>query len=228
MSKPAITEQSVGALVVQHLEAIGADVYQEVVVPGGVADIVARVVAEIWIVEIKTGWSLELLEQCLARKRQCHRVFAATVSGRNFREHTALCEALGVGVFRVQPDVTDEWDGHEIRVKCEHMPPRLTSKRLAIAGRLAPEHKTHAQAGAVGGGGRWTPWRATCEEIARFVALHPGATIKSVVDNIKHHYRTPSTARSSIATWVKAGKVPGVKCEPAADGKLALWPEPSP
>src|SRR5262245_58406416 len=97
MTKPGnITEQSVAALVVEHLESIGADVYQEVVVPGGVADIVARVVAEIWIVEVKTGWSLELLEQCLGRKRQAHRVFAATVSGRNFREHAALAEALGI------------------------------------------------------------------------------------------------------------------------------------
>src|SRR5207244_7937670 len=81
---------------------------------------------------------------------------------------------------------------------------------------LRPEHKTHARAGAPTGG-HWTAFRETCENLARAVAREPGITLKAAIAAIEHHYRSIAGARSSMATWIKAGKVPGVRLE---GGKL--------
>lgn len=211
-----MTEQEVAALVVAWLESSGLDVYQEVAVSGGVADIVATRGAEVWIVEVKTGWSLDVLQQCLDRKRICHRVFAAVPSARGWSERAALASALGIGAIRVTGE----------SVELRSMPPRLTSRRLDISKRLCPEHKTHAKAGAVGAGGRWTPWRRTCEAVRDFVTAHPGSTLKAVIGGIEHHYASASSAKGSIATWARRGVIPGVRLDEGPP--LSLWPTREP
>src|SRR5687767_1484846 len=93
-----VTEQQVGAVVVAWLEALGADVYQEVECAGGVADVVARRGAELWVVEVKTSFSIALLFQAMDRRRTAHRVFIAAPYSKNIRDVTAVCEELGIGV----------------------------------------------------------------------------------------------------------------------------------
>jgi hypothetical protein len=61
--KPTHTEADLAAVVVAWLQDSGAAVYQEVEVAGGVADIVARVGPELWIIETKLHLSLALLVQ---------------------------------------------------------------------------------------------------------------------------------------------------------------------
>jgi hypothetical protein len=62
MSSPS--EADLAAVVVAWLEVLGGDVYQEVeLLPRGIrADIVAKVHAELWIIEVKTSVSLALIE----------------------------------------------------------------------------------------------------------------------------------------------------------------------
>lgn len=67
--RATVTEQQVAEIVVAWLESLGADVYQEVECGTGVADIVARIGAELWIVEVKTSLSLALLCQAMERRR---------------------------------------------------------------------------------------------------------------------------------------------------------------
>lgn len=212
MKSSHVTEQSVAAVVVAYLEAMGADVYQEVEVPGGVADIVARVRAELWIVEVKTSLSLALLFQAMERRRLAHRVFIAAPYSRNFRDVGVVCEALGIGLFEVKvPSDYETWRTPEVIERVESR--RWNTRPVALAADLEPGHKTHAKAGAIGAGGRWTPFRSTCEELARVVAAEPGIALKQAIEKIKHHYRTPASARSSIAHWLERGKVPGVRLE---------------
>lgn len=220
MTREHCTEQQLGEVVVSYLEAIGADVYQEVEVGSGVADIVARVRAEIWIVEVKTSLSLALLVQAMERREHAHRVFVAAPHTRTMRETSVICEEIGIGLL----DVSLAREGvmvpgfrfgePAVRVVVEGR--RWNSRPVALAKRLVPEHKTHAKAGAVGAGGRWTPFRDTCERLARVVTDEPGITLKDAITKISHHYRTGASARSSIAHWLQRGKVPGVRMEPGA------------
>lgn len=233
-----MTEQQVGEIVVAYLEALGADVYQEVECSGGVADVVARVNAELWIVEVKTSFSLTLLFQAMERRREAHRVFIAAPYSRNMREVEAICDELGIGVLEVKPpDAGWDPERHGASALAEYYAPRVSergkarrwnSKPVRLAKELRPEHKTHAKAGAIGGGGRWTPFRGTCEALARIVEREPGITLKAAVDGIKHHYRTASSARGSLTKWIRDGAVPGVMLKLSPAGIAQLWPKERP
>lgn len=226
-----MTEQAVAELVVAYLEHAGADVYQEVEVSGGVADIVARVRAELWIVEVKTSLSLALIAQGMERRRLAHRVYLAAPHTKNLREVSPLCEELGLGLLDVREGDAG-WEasrydyGHpRVRVAVESR--RWNSRPVSLAAALRPEHKTHAKAGAIGAGGRWTPFRETCSLLARLVERQPGITLKEAIDSIKHHYSSKSSARIHLADFIQRGIVEGVELRRSHEthGALHLYPK---
>jgi hypothetical protein len=220
MTRRDRSEADLAAVVIAWLEALDADVYQEVELyrQGIRADIVARVGAELWIVETKTSMSLALIEQAMERRRFAHRVYIAAPFYKA-RAGLVLCQELGIGVLGVEvgdPNATHEYAEPRIQMRAQSR--RWNSRPLALAKKLEPEHKTHARAGAPTGG-HWSPFRRTIERLAQEVAAHPGILIKAAVAGIEHHYRSNAGARTSLATWIRQGKVPGVVIR---DGKL--WP----
>lgn len=87
------------------LEALGYEVKAEI----GAADVVAvREGAEPLVVELKTGFSLTLLQQAVARQAITDTVYVAVPrwsgkSGwRTFKGNVGLCKRLGVGVLSVR------------------------------------------------------------------------------------------------------------------------------
>jgi hypothetical protein len=224
VKREQLSEQAVAEVVVAYLEEIGADVYQEVEVSGGVADIVARLGVELWIVEVKTSLSLALLTQAMDRRREAHRVFIAAPYTKNMREVTALCVELGIGLFEVV--IRSPGYGIESEVRERASSRRWNQRPVSLAAELRPEHKTHAKAGALGAGGRWTTFRQTCEELALIVRLEPGIAVKAAVEKLKHHYSSNRSAISSLTHWVERGKVPGVKLARShgTHGALSLVP----
>lgn len=215
MRLPPASEADLARIVITWLEALGADVFQEVELhrQGPRADIVARVRAEIWIVETKTSVSLALIEQAMERRRYAHRVYIAAPAVRARAGHSLCCD-LGIGLLDVTLGSDAEYDPPRVR---ELVPSRRWNSRpVALAARLRPEHKTHAKAGATTGG-HWSPFRATCESLERVVAGNPGLKLADAIASITHHYASNAGARSSLATWVRDGKVTGVRIE---DGRL--------
>ena len=224
MSHPFIkSEQEAAALVVGYLTSMGLDVYQEVQMTGVVADIVTLRGPEIWIVEVKMSWSLDLLEQLRFHQAHghAHRIFAAVPQTRNDHDRQRLFLSCGFGSICIR-NSPEEW-GKKTQV--EVMAPRQTSHPLpATLARLDEGHKTHAKAGAPGAAGRYTPFRKTVDTLARVVRDRPGLTIKEAIVGMDHHYSSDACAKASLLTWAQAGKVPGVYV--AQIGKqLTLWPE---
>ncbi len=222
MTRTLVSEQAVAEVVVAYLEALGADVFQEVECAGGVADIVARLGAEIWVVEVKTSFSLALLTQAIERRRVAHRVYIAAPYSRGVSNVAGLCRELGIGMLEVA------WSYGSPRVRECATSRRWNSRPVRLAAQLRPQHKTHAKAGAVGGGGRWTPFRDTCEQLARVVRDAPGITLKAAIDGIKHHYSTNASARGSVAKWVGDGKIAGVELRRSPAGITQLYPTEAP
>jgi hypothetical protein len=228
------SEQQVAEIVVAWLEAAGADVYQEVEVSGGVADIVARQQAEIWIVEVKTSLSLALIAQGMERRRLAHRVFIAAPYTKNQRDVMPLLSELGIGLLEVRvgdPGWETQRYAFEPKVRAVVDSRRWNRRPVELAKRLRPEHKTHAKAGAIGAGGRWTPFRDTCEQLARMVRREPGITLKAAIDGIAHHYASKSSARTHLAQLIGKGVVAGVEIRRShgTHGAVELHPtEPPP
>lgn len=215
--RPQVSEQQVAAIVVAWLEALGADVYQEVECAGGVADIVAvrGPGPELTIIETKTSWSLAVLVQAMERHACAHRVYIAAPYSRHGRDMASICEALGIGVLEVHAASAgcDSGEGYGKPAVREIVSSARWNRRpVALRAQLRPEHKTSAKAGSAIGG-RWTPFRDTCAQLERVVSREPGIALKAAIVEIKHHYRTGAIARSSLATWIAAGKVAGVRLE---------------
>lgn len=214
------SEQVVASVVVDHLARLGADVYEEVTISGGVADIVARVGAEVWIVEVKTSLSFALLLQAAARRRLAHRVWVAAPITRGCSDAHPVFAEMGIGVMTVHLGESngDRWVSTPVDAR------RLTSRRLKLVDKLRPEHKTHAKAGAIGGGGRWTPYRDTCRQLRDVVAGAPGIALRDAIEAIRHHYASTSSARGALMARIESGDVPGVRLE--REGKVVrLLPE---
>jgi len=216
-SPPKRTEADLAAVVVAWLQDSGAAVYQEVEVAGGVADIVARVGVELWIIETKLHLSLALLVQAMERRRHAHRVYCAGPYTRTLRDFAWLCREVGVGLLEVRVGTDARWDPDHASVKEAAPSQRWNSRPVILANRLRPEHQTHAMAGT--NGGRWTPFRDTCEQLLRVVRRDPGVPLAVAVASIRDHYSSKAAARSHLAGWVAANRIPGVQI---CDG--ALWP----
>lgn len=219
LKRAAGSEADLAAVVVAWLQDSGAAVYQEVEVSGGVADIVARVGAELWIIETKVSLSLALLVQAMERRRHAHRIYCAGPYTKTLRDFGWVCAEVGIGLLEVHPGTDSEWDRPQVKQIVRSR--RWNSKPAALAARLRPEHQTHAAAGT--NGGRWTPFRDTCEQLLRVVTRDPGVPLQDAVASIRDHYSSKAAARSHLAGWVAAGKVPGVMI---VEG--ALWPEDGP
>lgn len=219
--KPARSEQKYAAVVVEWLDAIGADVYQEVECSGGVADIVAKVRGEIWIIEVKTSLSLALLLQSLQRRRDAHRVFIAAPYLRKAWDVDELLREIGVGRLEIRL-AEPEYRIEAAVVERVHSR-RWNSRPVALAKRLRPEHKTAAKAGSVGGAGRWTPFRDTCKQVAAVVTASPGILLKDAIGSIRHHYSSNAVARRWIAETIKRGAIAGVELR-RENGALFLFP----
>ena len=213
-------ESDLAAVVVAYLEAMGGDVYQEVACAGGVADIVAKIRRELWIVETKTSLSLALLCQAMERRRAATRVFVAAPYSRNVGDVGRICEELGIGLLVV--NAGEDWGS---RYGNPHVQERVESRRWNTRPTLvlAPEHKTHAKAGTAEGG-RWTPFRNTAEQLVRLVRDQPGITLKAAIDLIKHHYASSQSARGTLAARIEEGLIPGVRLDRSTKGAMRLQP----
>lgn len=128
MTKPAETQ--LYAPVKAWLEGLGYDVKSEV----GPADVVAcQEGCEPVVVELKTGFSLTLLQQAVARQALSDHIYVAVprwtgrAGWRAFKGNLGLCRRLGLGVLSVSLDTG------AVEVHCDPGPfqPRKSAPRKA-------------------------------------------------------------------------------------------------
>jgi len=216
------TETELAEPVVAWLEDLGWEVFQEVEAHSGGprADLVARRGPVIWAIEVKRSLSLKLLGQGHAWKQWAHRVSIAFPAGKRSASAPALRLAKldGLGLIEVYRPT-----GHGNVWERERGEFR---RRIVRPPRLTEAHKTYAKAGNADGR-RWSPFKATCENIRDVVAKTPGLTITEVVERVEHHYASPKSARGSLLTWARAGKLDGVVARGGskAEGAWRLYPE---
>lgn len=219
-------EEDLGAVIVEWLRDNKWDVYQEVEPHrnGSVADIVAVQGPLVWIIELKLSASWELLHQALQWKGWANFVSVA-VPTTGGKEHSAIfemfCRQNGIGVIQARKSWWyGEKDGAEKYKVEEEILPQLDRKAIfrdRVKNALTDRHKTFSRAGNAKGL-RFTPFKATCEEVLRRVKEKPGLTMKELMDGLKHHYHQDTTARACLAKWARRGVIEGVRVE--REGKV--------
>jgi hypothetical protein len=210
-------EELLAEKVVAYLQDLHWDVYQEVKPKGfgGIADIVAVQSNRVWVIETKTTFSLAVIAQARRWKNFAHWVSVAVPSVRRSGSRTDIgCEILrhyGIGLIRVY----DHYEG----ILAEDVKPRLARKALAgkILSSLCKEQKTYSKAGN-NRSEYYSPFKRTCNEVARAVHANPGINLKSLIEKVDHHYASASSARNSLRYWAETGKIRGIRME--RDGKF--------
>lgn len=151
----------------------------------GAADVVAvREGAEPVIVELKTGFSLSLFHQGIARLAVTDQVYVAVPwkTGKPFaralKDNVALARRVGLGVITVRGR-----DGH-VEVHADPVPytPRKSKKKKAQMLRAFERLKGDPNAGGATRHGIVTGYRQDALRCARFLAVHGPSAGKKVKD----------------------------------------------
>ena len=220
---PFRNEEELAADVVAWLTDQGWDVYEEVQAhsQGPRADIVAIRSTIVWVVECKMSFGLDVIAQANGWAWHAIAVSVAVPSlvrppgvygpprrSRQFAE--SVCRQNGVGVIHVKPlESAGEWD----RGEWGYIAPAFRRvRRSPLRNAVHNEHKRFRAGNA--NAEYHTPWRATCEELARVVRDAPGLTIKDALTKMRgHHYATDANARASLVKWARLQKVRGVRLD---------------
>lgn len=210
-------ETDLAAHVVAYLSALDWEVHQEVGGPYGPrADIVAVRGPLLHVVETKTTLGLSVIAQAHNWRARAHLVSVAVPARYGPQEGRQVAELVlqewGIGLLVVS--MGDEYVATRVR---EIVAPRLW-RRIALTrfnslrNRLNEGTRTYAAAGNAEGK-FWSPFKETVRRIQQAVTDRPGMTTKELVDAVKHHYASDSSARSCLPRWLAAGNIPGVRGE---------------
>jgi len=213
-------EVELARFVVSNLQEARWEVFQEVSCGEGRADIVARLGPLVRVVETKLSLSSALVEQAYWWRPYANYIHVAVPVQRRSRQTKGrhvmkvLLDHLGIGLLEV-----NDYGGVVETVKAQLR--RKIFPRLGDA--LCDEFKIWGEAGNANNE-YYTPWRDTCKRWARYVKMHPGCSLKKIMDECGHHYRADSTARSSMSLHIREGRVGGVRIE--REGRLIrLYPD---
>jgi hypothetical protein len=215
-SKKFKTEEELAAHVVSWLEEDEWDVYQEVPLrqAGACADIVAVRGKLVWIVECKNSFGLSVIEQAFYWGGSAHFCSVAVpyIKDKRFAEGVSAHHGIGVLTLKIEDAILGYRDSF-VSVT-ETVRPAFHRKAFVqyTLDKLKPEHKTAAKAGTAKGG-RFTPYRATCEHVLRAVQKTPGIEMKALLTQVQHHYASNASARATLAARIEENLVPGVRLE---------------
>ena len=164
-------ETELYAPVKAFLEARGYEVKGEV----GAADVVAlRGPEDMLIVELKTGFSLQLLQQAVARQAVSDCVYVAVPrwkgksAWRSFKGNVGLCKRLGLGVLSVK------LESGEVQAHCDPAPfrPRKSKPRKAALLKEFAAREGDPNAGGMARETIMTAYRQGARRCAEFLAVN--------------------------------------------------------
>lgn len=222
------TEAELAAVVVTYLQDLQWEVFQEVEAPGGRPDLVGRQGNRLVTVETKLVLSFDVVAQANHWKRYAHQSFIAVPATKGWSSGRALaydvCRDRGIGVLVVDRVTTwpsgSRWpNGSEGHVN-EEVPAAINRKILSSLGKnLCEEQKTYAAAGSALGG-YYTPFKGTCAALLQAVKDWGPTPLRELIERVKHHYASHSSARNHLGHWIEKGKVPGLRIK--RDGKKLI------
>lgn len=216
MSAKFSSEIELAELVCKWLIDNGWEVYKEVHTPGGDIDIVAVMGEVVWAIECKLTLNHKLLEQALMRKPHAHYVSVAVPhkDGRRDYVTTYFLRQHGLGLidvgrgreYRIRYTTGEIAREHHCGIE-EKIKPRVqrsplertkhAKKITRLKASLTEAHKSLI-AGAPGGG-QLTPYKVTIMRLREYLARVGKASIREIVEEVSHHYWSPSAARAGIA-----------------------------
>ena len=199
--------------VVEWLENRDWEVFKEVEAPksGRVVDIYAIQgprdrVRDSWAVEVKTGFTLRLMEQAHYWRRHANKVSVAFPSGIDSRTYTfgrKVCSEFGMGVFEV--------------VEGNNAPMYAKKKAHPSDGHVATFPPLHEEQKHYDAGNADNEHFSKFEEFGRrlteHVKEHEGISLPQAIDELDHHYKSKESAYSTLKRAIRNRALPDLKIE---------------
>lgn len=214
----------------------GWEVYQEVPLPGGRADLVGVKGPTRWIIECKMRASFDLFSQACRRVPYAHMVSIATPGGVKGTTQWGLTQALqaikpGIGwlqanqKWEVYAEATEKYRASDSRWKPPedyfHHPvtcvcrPGFNRRSILRRGRglqLLERQKDFAAAGTAGS--FWSPFRETVQNLVDYVEDKGGLVeLGEALSRISHHYASIPSAKGTISSLIRDGIIDQLKIE---------------
>ena len=211
MQKKPESETELAKDVIEWLTADGWEVFQEVPAHGHVADIVAKRGPLVWIIEAKVSFGLAVIEQASNWVHYANLVSVAVPYSRKDEFKRQICSKFGVGVLVWRHEHNTYANSWKIS---ETIRPEFCRKTIGSWEKILKEqHKTFCAAGSTGQKKRFTPFVDTCQQLVQIVTNNPGITLKNALLLIKHHYKTPASARASILHYIENRIIGEIRAE---------------
>ncbi|MEN6634075.1 MAG: hypothetical protein ABFD84_16750, partial [Candidatus Polarisedimenticolia bacterium] len=219
------SEEDLARAVVAWLQLEGWTVWQEVTpcAAAPVCDIVARRGPVIWAIECKAAPSLEVLDQASRWVGRANYVSVAVPTRRSPGLYLRFAASVGLGVLWVDGDFVTDHRGPFFRE------PRGAARARAryyfeLRELLTEERRLWPAAAGNARSERFTDFRAFCHGVRDEVYARPGISVRETIARLKsHHYASDASARSCLASWARAGKVPDVRISWRGRTPV-LWP----
>src|SRR3989304_2901120 len=200
--KNKIAEVDIAKPIVLFLQEAGWEVYQEVLINGNTADIIARNEKLLWAIETKTSLSMEVIGQAYNWRSRCHFCSIGVPYGKHNEFSRTILKTFGIGCI-----VVTEYDKC-VSIKMDSPFYRKVDCNY-IYKSLKEEQKTFGEAGT-NSRKCWTPFQSTVRSITETVTSNNGIEFKDLIKKISHHYSSYSAAKNSLKKWIECGVIKGV------------------
>ncbi len=203
MKKIKYSESDLADRIINHLEKIGWMCYKEVSMKGSGGD--ARsdcyfvkkdgdLIIDSIALETKLSFNLKVIEQAdkwIAYSNMSYVCVPAPkrVNRKNLSFGLKICKSLNIGVYEVDMDknIIKELYMPKRNDRCKY-PPIYEQQRDSVAGNNKSEYITS--------------FKITVLNLEEYMKDKNGVELKSVVENIKHHYKNNTSAYNTIKKFI--------------------------
>ena len=175
----------------------GYETYKEVPICGGRIDILATDGTIRIGCEVKTTATVKVIEQACNTRAYCHYSYVAVPHVKN-KFFQSIVSKYELGLLLAN------FRGENVFEACK---PVFHRRCLKI------NLKDYQKTNIAGGNEYMTDFKQTVNSIVDYVKKHPGTKFSEVLDNIKFHYHTISTAKSSIRKRINQGIITQFRIE---------------
>ena len=216
--KNKISEIDVAKPIVSFLQQSGWEVYKEVMIRGGAADIIAKSGKLLWAIETKTSLSMEVIGQAYNWRDKCHFCSVGVPRGKHNAFSETILKKFEIGCIEVYGEVYNQ--DRRVTISVDSPFHRKVDCNLVYRS-LKEEQKTFSEAGSTSGN-VWTPFKETVRNLIDRVRNNPGIEFKDLIRIISHHYSSYSAARNSLKKWIECGVIKEIILK-NEDGKLKCF-----
>lgn len=199
-----MTEAEYGEILVKWLKSYNYKVWQEVVISNGFSCDLVYKDDSYNTVELKKELNDKVINQAIRWTGSAKSWIAIPYKKHTkaFRLKCDILRKIGIGLYEIDP--LDEYFPVKIQFGASLIPkgqPIYDWSRY-----LSDEHADDVKAGSQRGE-RSSPFKRTCEMIERYKADHPLADLNECIKNVKHHYASDRSAKSSLTKYIKMGTI---------------------